>query len=42
MSKSNHSPKVSKAGKTLGSPKSTSPQRSKAGKALQDHKQRRH
>ncbi len=42
MSKSKHSPNVSKAGKTLGSPKSTPAQKSKAGKTLQSHKQKQH
>ena len=42
MSKSKHPPKVSKAGKTLGSPKSTPAQKSNAGKTLQGHKQKQH
>lgn len=42
MSKSRHSSKVSKAGKTLGSPKSTSGQKSQAGKTLQRHKKNQH
>ena len=42
MSKSKHSPKVSKAGKTLASPKSTPAQKSKAGKTLQGHKENQH
>ena len=42
MSKSKHSPKVSKAAETLASSKSTPAQKSKAGKTLQSHKQKRH
>ena len=42
MSKSKHSPKVSKAGKALGSPKSTPAQKTKAGKTLQGHQQKQH
>ena len=42
MSKSRHPSDVSKAGKTLGSPKSTPAQKSKAAKTLQGHKQKQH
>ena len=42
MSKSKHSPKVSKAAKILASPKSTPAQKSKAGETLQSHKQKQH
>ena len=37
MSKANHSPRVSKAGKTLGSKTATKAQKSKAGEILGEH-----
>ena len=42
MSKSKHSPKVSKAARTLASPKSTSTQKSRAAKTLKGHQDKQH